>query len=70
MNYDEFPKRGKEASDGEKVRHCWCFGRCYIHYDENANYRVECENCGDVITFKAISFDLAVKMFNDMQIKL
>lgn len=65
MNYEDMPTRKKEASDGEKARRCWCSGRCVVHYDENRWYRVECEHCGDIMTFRAPSYDFAIKMWND-----
>lgn len=66
MNYDEMPNRYKTTSDGEETKKCWCSGRCYVSYEEDANYKVTCEHCGVIITFKAPSHDWAIKMFNDM----
>lgn len=68
INYDKLPTRGKETSDGEKTRkHGACGGRCYVFYDENRWYRVECENCGTLKKFRADGLDLAIKAWNDMQ---
>jgi hypothetical protein len=67
LNYDELPSRGKATSDGEKTKnHNACGGPCYVHYDENRVYRVECVKCGNLVTFKASSLDLAIKIWNDM----
>lgn len=68
VDYDKMPSRGKETSDGEKTKNhgISCGGRCYVHYDENRVYRVECENCGNLVSFKASSLDLAIKLWNDM----
>ena len=66
MNYDQLPSRGKVTSDGEYTKPCWCSGRCYVFYDENENYHVECENCGVVVRYKTNSADWAIKMWNDM----
>ena len=68
MIWDEMPSRGKVTSDGEEAqRHgITCGGRCYVHYDENRWYRVECENCGDIVKFRTISQDFAIKIWNDM----
>jgi len=66
MNYENLPTRVKQASDGEVARLCWCSGLVAVHYDEAAVYRVECENCGTLMTFKAPSHDWAIKMWNDM----
>lgn len=69
LNYDELPNRGKIASDGEKVKNhgiTACGGRCYVFYDENRQYHVECEKCGTLITYKARSLDYAIKLWNDM----
>lgn len=68
VNYDKMPSRGKETSDGEKIKNhgISCGGRCYVHYDENRVYRVECEKCGNLVSFKTSSLDLAIKLWNDM----
>ncbi|MFA5385083.1 MAG: hypothetical protein WC364_10540 [Eubacteriales bacterium] len=67
INYDKLPTRGKETSEGEKTRkHALCGGRCYVFYDENRRYRVECENCGTLKKFRADGLDLAIKKWNDM----
>jgi len=67
MDYDKMPSRGKITSYGEQTkRHGICRGRCYVHYDENRWYRVECENCGDILKFKADSLDMAIEIWNDM----
>ncbi len=44
LRYEELPSRGKETSDEIKVkRHgVYCYGRCWVGYDENKTYRVEC----------------------------
>jgi Fe2+ or Zn2+ uptake regulation protein len=66
MNYDELPSRGKVTADGEKTKNHACGGRCYVFYDENRQYHVECEKCGTLVTFKARSLDWAIKIWNDM----
>ena len=66
MNYDKLPTRGKLTSDGEKTRNCACCGRCYVFYDEDRTYRVDCEHCGMIITFKSSSQDKAIKIWNDI----
>lgn len=68
MNYDKLPMRGKVTSDGEKTKKhgISCGGRCYVFYDENEQYHVECENCGTLVNYKARSLDLAIKRWNDM----
>lgn len=68
VDYDKMPLRGKETSDGEKTKNhgISCGGRCYVHYDENRWYRVECEKCGNIVKFKSDSLDLAIKIWNDM----
>jgi len=69
MNKWEYmPSRGKMTSDGEKAKkhNSVCGGRCYVHYDENRLYRVECEKCGTLVIFKTSSLDLAIKIWNDM----
>ena len=68
MNYDKLPTRGKETSDGEKTKKhgISCGGRCYVFYDEDCKYHVECENCGTLVSFKTISLDMAIKLWNDM----
>ena len=68
MNYNELPSRGKLTSDGEETKKhgISCGGRCYVFYDENQQYHVECENCGTIVTFKTISLDYAIKLWNDM----
>lgn len=67
MNYDELPKRGKELSTGEKLRECNnCGERCYMFYEENRKYKVECEECGEVHWFEANSLDNAMKQWNEL----
>jgi hypothetical protein len=68
VNYDKLPSRGKITSDGEETkRHgTSCGGRCYVFYDEDRQYHVECENCGTIVTFKTTSLDMAIKIWNDM----
>lgn len=68
FNWDQVPARDKEASDGEKVKPhgSSCGGRCCVHYCEDEWYQVACENCGTIVVYKAASFDLAVKIWNDM----
>lgn len=68
MNYDNLPSRGKVTSDGEKTKDHYkdCGGRCYVSYDENKQYHVECEKCGTVAIYASTSMDLAIKMWNDM----
>lgn len=64
-DYDKLPSRGKEASDGERTsNHSGCGGRCYVFYDEERRYRVECEKCGTVVQFKTSSQDDAIKKWN------
>lgn len=64
--YGELPSRGKVASDGEKARNCVCGGRCYVSYDEEKLYRVDCERCGILTAFRASSLDRAIKIWNDI----
>jgi len=64
--YEELSSRGKIASDGEETRKCNCGGRCYVFYDEDRQYHVECENCGTIVAFKTKSQDWAIKIWNDM----
>lgn len=68
INYDKLPSRGKEASDGEKTKNhgISCGGRCYVFYDENRWYHVECEKCGTLVKYRTNSLDLAIKIWNDM----
>lgn len=66
IKYDKLPERGKVTSDGEHTRKCHCGGRCYVFYDEAREYRVECENCGTIVRYKAGSQDRAIKLWNDM----
>ena len=66
INYDELPSRGKVTSDGERIRKCHCGGRCYVNYDEDRKYSAYCENGGHIVSFRASSMDLAIKVFNDM----
>ncbi|HBC94804.1 MAG TPA: hypothetical protein DCZ10_18380 [Pelotomaculum sp.] len=68
INYDKLPSRGKETSDGEKTKNhgISCGGRCYVFYDENRWYRVECEKCGTLVKYRTNSLDLAIKIWNDM----
>ena len=66
MEYDKLPSRGKATVDGEETRKCGCGGRCYVFYDEERRYRVECENCGTVVNYKTHSLDMAIKLWNDM----
>jgi hypothetical protein len=69
INYDELPTRGKVSSDGEQTKkhgNSVCGGRCYVFYDENKTYRVNCEKCGTLVTYKARSLDWAIKIWNDM----
>jgi len=67
-DYDKLPSRGKETSDGEKTsnHHSLCNGRCYVFYDEDRQYHVECERCGTLVIFKANGLDRAIKIWNDM----
>lgn len=65
MNYEQMPSRGKSTSTGVAAsEHGECRGRCYVHYDENRFYRVECEHCGDVFKFTADSLDQAIERWN------
>jgi hypothetical protein len=66
MKYDKLPARGKITSDGEKTRDCACGGRCYVFYDEDRIYRVDCEHCGTIVVFKSSSQDRAIKIWNDI----
>lgn len=66
INYNKLPTRGKITSDGEKTRNCACGGRCYVFYDEDRTYRVDCEHCGVIVTFKSSSQDKAIKIWNDI----
>lgn len=68
VNYDKLPPRGKVTSDGQKTKNHGksCGGRCYVFYDENRRYRVECEKCGTLAKFQTNSLDLAIKIWNDM----
>jgi len=68
MIYEKLPSRGKVTSDGEKTKNHYseCGGRCYVFYDENKQYHVECEKCGTVAIYSAPSMDFAIKMWNDM----
>jgi len=68
--YDELPSRYKETSTGIKVRACPdCGERCYVFYDEDRKYRVECEHCDFKVEFKISSFDKAVELFNEMEFR-
>jgi ribosomal protein L37E len=66
--WESLPSRGKVTSDGEQTKphHSACRGRCYVHYEENGLYRVECEKCGTLVTFRTRSMDWAIKIWNDM----
>lgn len=66
LRYDELPSRGKETSDGVKTQKhgVFCCGRCWVGYDENKTYRVECENCGTLVMYTADSHDQAIKIWN------
>ncbi|MBP8037975.1 MAG: hypothetical protein KAY47_00350 [Prevotella sp.] len=66
VNYDKLPDRGKITSDGEHIaKHKGgCDGRCYVFYDENTRYRVECEKCGTAARFKTYSMDNAIRTWN------
>jgi DNA-directed RNA polymerase subunit RPC12/RpoP len=69
MNYDKLPSGGKVTSDGEKTKNhgtTCCGGRCYVFYDENRKYHVECEKCGSLVTYKARSQDEAIQIWNKM----
>ena len=68
MIYDKLPTRGKETSDGERTKKhgASCGGRCYVFYDEDRVYHVECENCGMLVTYKTTSLDMAIKIWNDI----
>lgn len=68
MDYDSLPSRGKETSDGEKTKNhgITCGGRCYVFYDEQGKYHVECEHCGWLVAFRTSSLDLAIRIWNDM----
>ena len=68
INFDKLPSRGKETSDGEKAKNhgVTCGGRCYVFYDEDRQYHVECESCGVIVVYKSRSLDLAIKIWNDM----
>jgi transcription elongation factor Elf1 len=68
MNYDKLPTRGKETSDGVKTKKhgITCGGRCYVFYDEDREYHVECENCGTIVTYRTTSLDRAIKIWNDI----
>lgn len=66
INYDKLPTRGKITSDGEKARDCACGGRCYVFYDEDRTYRVDCERCGTIVVFKSTSQDSAIKIWNEI----
>jgi Fe2+ or Zn2+ uptake regulation protein len=64
MKFDALPSRGKITADGEETQKHNCGGRCYIFYDENAKYHVECETCGVVKEIKARSLDSAIRIWN------
>jgi Zn ribbon nucleic-acid-binding protein len=67
-NYDELPRRGKEMSTGEPLRECnVCRALCYMFYEENKTYRLECENCGAEKKFTAKSLDDAMKQWNVLE---
>ena len=52
------------TSYGVWIRDCQCGGRCCVFYDEDRQYRVECEYCGTVDKFEAPSFDEAIRIWN------
>jgi len=64
VNYDEWPTRGKETSEDEKMRNCICGGRTYTSYRENRLYVVLCEKCGERNKFRTSSMDEAIKLWN------
>lgn len=64
MDYDKLPLRGKISSSGEEVKNCSCKGSCYVFYDEDRWYHVECQNCGVICELKADSLDSAIKKWN------
>ena len=66
MRFEDLPLRGKVTSDGEEARKCTCGGRCYVFYDEDRQYHIECENCGTVVNFTSSNLDRAIKFWNDM----
>jgi transcription elongation factor Elf1 len=66
MDYDELPSRGKVTAFGEKTKNHKCSGKCYVFYDEDRNYHVECEHCGTVASYKTNSLDSAIEIWNDM----
>lgn len=67
VNYDELPSKGKVTSNGERIANHKgeCHGRCYVFYDENTRYRVECEKCGTIVRFKTYSLDNAIRTWNN-----
>ena len=65
MNYNELSSSGKFTSDGEQAKKCnTCDNRCYVFYDEEEKYHVECEKCGVVLRFKARNKDKAIRVWN------
>jgi Fe2+ or Zn2+ uptake regulation protein len=64
MNYYELPSRGKVTAEGIKTKNHACGGRCYVFYDEDMKYHVECEKCGTVAEFTARSLDGAILTWN------
>lgn len=68
VDYDKLPRRGKETLDGTKLKPCEeCGGRCYVFYDEDRHYRVECEDCGNEVEFEHSSMDGAIYHFNSLK---
>jgi len=69
MVYDELPSRGKVTHNGEKTKDCKCGGRCYVFYDENRFYHVECEKCGIRASFTEKSQDNAIRLWNESEVE-
>jgi PHP family Zn ribbon phosphoesterase len=70
VNYNKLPPHGKVTSDGEETRRCACGNKCYVFYDEERQYRVECEKCGEIVSFKTSSMDKAIKIWNDIPVAI
>jgi len=66
LTYAELPRRGKVTSNGERIRNCACGRRCYATYLEAGLYKVECEQCGLLVIFKARSLDWAIRIWNEI----
>ena len=70
FDYDVMPSRGKIDSEGNPMRECNnCGNRTYMLYEEDENYKVVCEYCDEVHSFKANSMDRAMKKWGEMQLQ-